>query len=111
MTYLKKTEWQFSQRQAESVSIEDCSACYSTVHASINFLSSITNKVLEQAAWKYLNPNKSSTGTPKSDNQAEILTIVYEQVIFHCPGLLIVFRLCNLIILEMKKQRLLNTFP
>ena len=83
MTCLKKAEIQLHQQDANTARLEECSAGYSIMFTSVNFLGSLTNKVLEQAAWKYLNPNQESAVIPDSngDNQAEALTAIYEQVL------------------------------
>lgn len=82
MTCLKKAELQLCYRPPLSTpSAEECTSCYLIVFTSINFLSSLTNKVLEQAAWKYMNPNQSSAVVSDPDNQAAALTAVYEQAV------------------------------
>ncbi len=82
MTSLKKAEIRLRQQNANTAQLEECAAGYSIMFTSINFLGSLTNKVLEQAAWKYLHPNQDFAVLPDSngDNQAEALTAVYEQV-------------------------------
>lgn len=82
VTSLKKTELQVCYQPLQSLSPEDCSVGYSVILTSLNFLSGLTNKVLEQAAWKYMNPNQSSAVAVKSDDQAAALTSVYEQVYY-----------------------------
>ena len=82
MRSLKTTELRLSSLQSESITTENSSICYSSVHKAISFLSGMNNKVLEQAAWKYLHPNQKKNPTIDDNNQeAQHLTAAYEQVV------------------------------
>lgn len=80
MTCLKKTEMSlFYNSTFEQTSQQDCSSAYSILFTSIKFLSRLTNRVLEQAAWKYLNPKTSSAGS--NEDHQKVLTAIYEQAV------------------------------
>ncbi|KAJ3276472.1 Cytoplasmic FMR1-interacting protein 2 [Terramyces sp. JEL0728] len=58
-----------------SVSLEETKDVYNAAFNGLNLLSQLTTRVLEQAAWKYLNPAKSASGVQ--------LTEIYEQAVQH----------------------------
>ncbi|KAJ3322394.1 Cytoplasmic FMR1-interacting protein 2 [Boothiomyces sp. JEL0866] len=58
-----------------AVSLEETKEVYNAAYNGLNLLSQLTTRVLEQAAWKYLNPAKSASGVQ--------LTEIYEQAVQH----------------------------
>ncbi len=54
------------------LSPDNTTACYNIILDALKFLSSLTNKVTEQAAWKYTNPAEIK-------NDTFSLTSIYEQ--------------------------------
>ncbi|KAJ3311868.1 Cytoplasmic FMR1-interacting protein 2 [Boothiomyces sp. JEL0838] len=79
-TYLLSNQIETAKMNYESlihqaVSLEETREVYNAAYNGLNLLSQLTTRVLEQAAWKYLNPAKSASGVQ--------LTEIYEQAVQH----------------------------
>jgi cytoplasmic FMR1 interacting protein len=71
--HLQQRKMQLS-KNGNYLAAEDMKGIYNDIFGAVKFLSELTNSVLEQAAWKYLNPSES--------NQAsEELTDIYERAV------------------------------
>jgi cytoplasmic FMR1 interacting protein len=53
---LRKAHFQFNGRK-EVATTEEAQNLYHLIYSILKFMSSLTNKITEQSAWKYLNPN------------------------------------------------------